>query len=62
MTFKHTLSALAAQTGPPKTAERDDPKQPGNPAVSVPAELVPQRMIDTLDRYERMKKSVPSAG
>ncbi len=56
------LSALAAQTGPAKTDKQDNSKQdPQNPAP-LPAALVPQRMFDTLDRYQQMKSSKTPAG
>jgi len=55
------LAALATESELPKKAERTDRKQPDDPAAAVPAALVPQRMIDTLDRYERMKKSASAS-
>jgi hypothetical protein len=51
------LSTLAAQNGTPKPpAEKDQKPEPTNPAF-VPAALMPQRMLDTLERYERQKST-----
>ena len=49
------LSALAAQTAAPKPAV-DERAKPNAAATA----LVPQRMLDTLDRYERLKAANPS--
>jgi hypothetical protein len=56
------LSALAAQTVPAKAAGAKPDEKTGSPSAPVSAVLVPQRMIDTLDRYERMKKAETPAG
>ncbi|MDD9913723.1 MAG: hypothetical protein OXR03_24470 [Rhodospirillaceae bacterium] len=47
------LSALAAQTSAPKPADGEKAKP--EPAATVPTAFMPQRMLDTLDRYERLK-------
>ena len=44
---------LAAQTSAPKPA--DGEKAEPEPAATVPTAFMPQRMLDTLDRYERLK-------
>jgi hypothetical protein len=49
------LSALAVQNAAPKSSSGEDGDE--NSGTVVPAALMPQRMLDTLDRYERMKST-----
>lgn len=56
------LTALAAQSaaGEPAPATGDKPRQAD--AGVVPPAFVPQRMLDTLERYERLKQADRTAG
>lgn len=54
------LSTLAAQNRAPKQSVADDGKPESNNPATVPAALMPQRMLDTLDRYERQKSTPDS--
>ena len=66
------LTALAAQSAAPipKTAEPTKPKaneetdarERISPQAAIPPAQVPHRMIDTLERYERMKAASVRGG
>ncbi len=55
------LSALAVQNPAIKSPTRAGQKEDQRHSGTVPTPLVPQRMTDTLDRYEHMTKAEPPA-
>lgn len=57
------LAALAAQTGNMSRPAPDKAASPARPTPAfIPPSLVPQRMLDNLERYERMKQAARDGG